>query len=156
METDVLNGLRLKTSRKITEIILHCTASKEGVDWKTESIRKFHKSKGWRDIGYNFVIELDGSIHTGRNLDWSGAHTVGHNANSIGIVYVGGVDKNNKPKDTRTYQQKNSLYLLVRELLKIYPNATVSGHYKWQNKACPSFNVEDWLDEYNLSDHKVK
>lgn len=89
-------------------------------------------------------------------MDWTGAHTVGHNANSIGIVYVGGVDKNNKPKDTRTYQQKNSLYLLVRELLKIYPNATVSGHYKWQNKACPSFNVEDWLDEYNLSDHKVK
>ena len=65
----------------------------EGRDVKTSEIKRWHvEDNGWRDIGYHFVIELDGSIHKGRAVGTSGAHIVGENHN-IGICYVGGMDK---------------------------------------------------------------
>lgn len=137
-----------KSTRKITEIILHCSASREGDNWSVEGVRKYHKSLGWVDIGYNYYIELDGSVKDGRNVNISGAHTVGHNANSIGICYCGGVDRNLKPKDTRTDAQKESLYALVNDLLILYPNATIHCHNEYANKACPSFKIDQFKNEF--------
>ena len=82
--------------RKIDKIIIHCSATKEGRDISTETIRSWHvKGRGWRDIGYHLVIELDGSLKVGRPLHKIGAHTLGENEHSIGICYVGGVDSDN-------------------------------------------------------------
>lgn len=128
-----------KSSRKITELIVHCTATPEGKDYTVEDIRRWHKAKGWSDIGYHYVIYRDGSIHAGRNVNIGGAHCVGHNTYSIGIVYVGGVDKYNHPKDTRTPQQKASLITLLTQLKRMYPKATIHGHYEFSSKACPCF-----------------
>ena len=95
--------LNLSTKRKITELIVHCTASREGVNQTVAAIRKYHvNQRGWSDIGYHFVVYLDGTVHAGRPLDKIGAHCTGHNSYSIGICYVGGLDKNGKSKDTRT------------------------------------------------------
>lgn len=138
-----------KSSRKITEIILHCTASIEGNDTTVEAIRRYHiNSRGWSDIGYHYVIYLDGSIHEGRNVHQSGAHCQGHNSNSIGVCYVGGLDKNMKPKDTRTEAQKKSLIKLVKALMALYklPASRVYGHYQFANKACPSFKIEPFRE----------
>ena len=80
--------------RKINKLIVHCSATPEGKDIKTETIRDWHVSGNhWKDIGYHYVIELDGSIHKGRDESVIGAHCSGQNANSIGICYIGGVDK---------------------------------------------------------------
>ena len=132
--------------RKIDQIIWHCSASPEGVDLKTEAIRGMHKNQnGWSDIGYHFVIEIDGSVHKGRSLLRPGAHVSGMNRNSIGVCYGGGVNKNMNPKDTRTSEQKQALYDLTERLLADYPNATVHGHNEFAAKACPSFDAqEDW------------
>lgn len=129
--------------RNITKIILHCSATPEGRDVKMETIRDWHvKDNKWRDIGYHYVIELDGGVRTGRRLTLAGAHTVGHNINSIGICYVGGMTKDmKKAKDTRTEAQKESMRVLVAEMKKKYPLATVHGHNEFANKACPSFDV---------------
>jgi N-acetylmuramoyl-L-alanine amidase len=65
------------------------------------------------------------------------------NKSSIGICYIGGLEKDGKtPKDTRTPQQKESLLLLIKTLNKIYPEATLHGHNEFSNKACPSFDVQ--------------
>lgn len=131
--------------RHINQIIWHCAATKEGVDVSMETIRAWHKRQGWRDIGYHYVIELDGAVKEGRPLKLQGSHAKGHNRNSIGICYVGGVDKNMKPKDTRTPEQKAALYKLTEELLGQFPGATVHGHNEFAAKACPSFDVQkDW------------
>lgn len=133
--------------RKITKIIWHCSATREGQDVSTEAIRRMHKTeRGWSDIGYHFVIELDGVAHTGRDLERPGAHTQGHNEESIGICYVGGVERDGKtPKDTRTPEQRAELYRLTEELLERFPVATVHGHREFAAKACPSFDVQkDW------------
>ena len=145
------NDLRLKKSRrKIKEIILHCSATKEGQDVSVEQIRNYHvNSRGWRDIGYHYVITLDGKIHAGRNVDINGAHCTGHNVQSIGVCYIGGVDKKGKAKDTRTEAQKASLISLVRKLLQLYnlPTTKVFGHYQFAKKACPSFKIEPFRAE---------
>lgn len=139
-----------KSKRTITEIIVHCTATPEGKDYTVDDIRKWHTAKppqgrGWSDIGYHYVIDRKGHILPGRDVDTIGAHCDGHNAHSIGVVYIGGVSAlNGKPKDTRTLAQKASLIRCLTELKSLYPNARIVGHrdYDQHGKTCPSFDAK--------------
>lgn len=131
-----------KSRRRINEIIVHCTATPEGRDYTVADIRQIHKAQGWVDIGYHYLIYRDGSIHEGRNVDMVGAHCQGHNAQSIGVCYVGGVARDGKtPKDTRTAAQKDALIHLLMQLVCLYPDATIRGHRDFAAKACPSFDA---------------
>ncbi len=131
-----------KSRRRINEIIVHCTATPEGRDYTVADIRQMHKAQGWVDIGYHYLIYRDGSIHEGRNVDMVGAHCQGHNAQSIGVCYVGGVARDGKtPKDTRTQAQKDALVHLLMQLVCLYPDATIRGHRDFAAKACPSFDA---------------
>lgn len=136
--------------RRIDEIIIHCTATVEGQDFKAKDIDKWHRQKGWKCIGYHYVVDLDGTIEKGREESAIGAHCKGHNNHSIGIVYVGGLNKNEKPEDTRTQKQKEALWSLLRELLCKYPNASIHGHNEFAKKDCPCFNVQKEYDLINL------
>jgi N-acetylmuramoyl-L-alanine amidase len=130
--------------RAIDKIIIHCSATPEGRDVSTETIRQWHTAKGWSDIGYHYVIELDGSVNMGRDIDRIGAHTRGENTGSIGICYVGGMDSNMKhPKDTRTAKQKEAIKCLISDLKSTYGALTIHGHNEFASKACPSFNVKN-------------
>lgn len=132
--------------RKITEIILHCSATPDGKDFTVEQIRDWHvNGNGWQDIGYHFVIYRDGSVHVGRPLALAGAHCKGHNAFSIGICYIGGCAADGKtPKDTRTPAQRKAMHELVAYLQESFPGATVHCHNEFANKACPSFKLCDF------------
>ena len=133
--------------RKITKIIIHCAATPKGKDFTVQQIDQWHRQRGFRCIGYHFVIYRDGSIHKGRPIEQVGAHTSGHNANSIGICYIGGCTSDGKtPKDTRTGAQRVALVKLVAELRSQFPTASVHGHNEFANKACPSFNVQNEPD----------
>ena len=137
--------------RKINEIILHCSATAEGKNYHASDIDKWHKAKGWKGIGYHYVIDLDGTVEPGRPLNEIGAHTTGHNSYSIGICYIGGCAKDGRtPKDTRTPEQKLAMYQLLYDLLNTYPKAEVSCHNQWAAKACPSFNIDQLQREYHL------
>lgn len=129
--------------RELKEIILHCTATKEGQDYSVEQVRKWHLDRGFNDIGYHFLIRLDGTVEAGRPLETVGAHCKGHNANSIGIAYVGGLDKNGRPKDTRTLPQKEAMRRLVYDLKQYFPRLEVHGHNEYSTKACPCFSVSE-------------
>lgn len=131
--------------RKITEIIIHCSATAEGRSYTIKDIEQWHLQRGFQMIGYHYVINLDGSISKGRPLSMAGAHCQGHNANSIGICYVGGLDRDGKPKDTRTAAQKASLRFLIQDLQTQYPGLTVHGHNDYAAKECPCFKVPDEL-----------
>lgn len=128
--------------RKINEIIVHCTATAEGKDFKAADIDRWHKEKGWNGIGYHHVVDLDGTVEPGRPESRVGAHCLRHNTNSIGVVYVGGLASDGKtPKDTRTLQQKVALVKLLTELKHRYPSATIHGHQDFAAKACPCFDA---------------
>lgn len=129
--------------RTINEIIIHCTATPAGRAVTVADIRRWHRARGFADIGYHYVIALDGAVHAGRPLSVAGAHCLGHNAHSIGVCYVGGLDDEGHPADTRTEQQQRALRELVRELRQRYPAATVHGHNEFARKACPCFDVRE-------------
>lgn len=136
--------------RTINKIIIHCSATPEGREVTVDDIRRWHLQRGFKDIGYHYVIYLDGSVHEGRKIESAGAHCNGQNSNSIGVCYVGGCDKAMKPKDTRTAAQEASLVKLVKSLKARYPGATVHGHNEFSAKACPSFDVQKWRKEVGL------
>lgn len=130
------------TSRNIKEIIVHCTATPDGRGYTVEDITRWHIERGFATIGYHYVVYRDGSIHEGRDIDIAGAHCTGHNTCSIGVCYVGGMDKTNRyPCDTRTDAQKASLVKLLTDLRKFYPDAKIHGHRDFAAKACPSFDA---------------
>ena len=139
--------------REINEIVLHCSATIEGKDYTVSDIRNWHLGRGYKDIGYHYVIYRDGTINIGRSINIAGAHTSGHNANSIGICYIGGVAKDEKtPKDTRTPEQRFALLRLVKCMMKHFeiPIEKVKGHYEYAAKACPSFNMEEFKKDLLL------
>ena len=130
------------------EIILHCSATVEGKDFTAADIDRWHKEKGYKKIGYHFVIDLDGTIETGRQLNEVGAHCKGHN-DSIGICYIGGLSKDGKAKDTRTIEQKESLYRLVYDLMgDDMTLEQIHCHNEFANKDCPCFNIIEFRKEY--------
>lgn len=128
--------------RDINKIILHCTATPEGRDVSVDTIRQWHLDRGWSDIGYHYIIYLDGTIKEGRPVERQGAHVRGYNKNSIGIAYVGGCDANMSPKDTRTNAQKIAIWDLITELMNRHINSNLHGHNEFSSKACPSFDVQ--------------
>ena len=130
--------------RLVKEIIVHCSATREEQQVSVDTIRDWHLAKGWNDIGYHFYIDLDGTINKGRDIDKIGAHCKGHNRNSIGICYCGGVESDGKtPKDTRTQEQKDSLLNVLKTLKAMYPEAVIYSHSEFATKACPSFDATE-------------
>lgn len=132
-----------RSIRNINRIIVHCTATPEGRAETIQSIRNMHLANGWSDIGYHYLIGLNGERWNGRNVNLVGAHCNGYNANSIGVCYVGGVDKNLKAKDTRTQKQKDALISILKDLRRLYPKAKICGHRDLDKhgKLCPSFDA---------------
>lgn len=132
--------------RTINMIVIHCSATPKGAPATVESMRRYHvNTLGWKDIGYHYVIYIDGSVHNGRPIEQAGAHAAGYNTHSIGICYVGGVDRNGNCKDTRTEEQKKTLINLIKELKAKFPTIDrVLGHYQLPNvkKCCPCFDAK--------------
>ena len=133
--------------RKIKEIIIHCSASPNGRDDRAEDVHRWHLERGWDGIGYHYVIEISGNLASGRPLYWAGAHARGHNANSIGICLIG-TDEFNSKQIARLRETINNLKMF-------YPDSKVIGHNEVSEKACPNFNVKQWLkDEFKQEDAK--
>ena len=158
--------------RFVNLIVIHCSATPEGRDVTAADIDRMHRTRKppFAQIGYHFVVRIGGLVERGRDPALPGAHVSGHNAHSIGICYVGGVDKAGKVKDTRTDAQKAGLEALLRDQLKLYPDAKVCGHrdlspdlnkdgkispFEWI-KGCPSFDVSTWLHSIGLGAHALR
>ena len=138
-------------------IIIHCSATRAGQDFTATDIDRWHRQRGFRSIGYHFVIRLDGTIEPGRDVALDGAHCTGWNHRSIGICYIGGLDRNGRPADTRTEAQREALVRLVEDLRLVFPSLKqVIGHRDISPdlngdgiispdeyiKSCPCFDVK--------------
>ncbi len=166
-------------SLPILKIVIHCSASRNGKSLKTtdkssaQVIDKWHKERGYKrsnaavknynshlkHIGYHFVIDIDGSVETGRQVGEIGAHVKGHNSNSVGICLIGGITADKKNHGEYTEAQWQALHKLLRELEAKHPKAKIYGHrdlspdadkdgkvekHEWL-KDCPCFDVWTWL-----------
>ena len=130
--------------RAINRIIIHCAATKPGMDIGVKEITEWHLARNFSSCGYHWVIRRSGEIERGRSEHIAGAHVAGANADSIGICVVGGIDDAGKPDANFTRHQWAALESLVSQLVAQCPDAQVSGHRDWSSKACPSFNARAW------------
>lgn len=133
--------------REIDEIILHCTATPPGREVDIAEVRRWHtQGRNWSDVGYHYLIQLDGSLQAGRPLERQGAHVKGRNETTVGICYVGGLDHDGKACDTMTVDQEETFEHLCFALqLVLARPLQVSGHNQYSSKACPGFSVpEKW------------
>lgn len=145
--------------REINEIIIHTFATKQG--WmsgqpfaaKVAEVKKWHLARGFSDVGYHFLVSREGQVIEGRPLRVQGAHTRGHNDNSIGISLEGGFGHTrfDKFEDVYTVKQGRALRKLLAKLSADGP-LTISPHNKYANKECPAFDLGDWLNIYPQPD----
>jgi N-acetylmuramoyl-L-alanine amidase len=138
--------------RQVKKIILHCTATVEGQEFDITDVDRWHKKRGWKSVGYHYLIKQDGTLQVGRSLDEVGSHAKGENSDSIGIVYVGGLDANKEPKDTMTAYQELTLMELIFSLRTVFHWMPVHGHNEYSSKACPSFDVQE---KYKFINEKI-
>ncbi|GMT38534.1 N-acetylmuramoyl-L-alanine amidase [Helicobacter bizzozeronii] len=136
--------------RTINKIIIHCSATEKEKDFCAADIDRWHKEKGWKCVGYHYVIKLDGTLEKGRGVEEIGAHCRGHNKDSIGICYIGGL-VGGRAVDTRTQAQKEALKDLCLVLKKQYPKAEFYGHRDFESgKECPCFDVCTWVQDEGI------
>jgi N-acetyl-anhydromuramyl-L-alanine amidase AmpD len=140
-------GKPATTRRKIDKIILHCSATPPRRDIGVEDIRRWHRARGWTDIGYHYVIRRDGTLETGREEGKIGAHVRGFNHGSLGVCLVGGLSAEAQPLYNFTDAQMVRARALVRDLTSRHAGATVHGHNEFADKACPCFDVKLWAEE---------
>jgi len=135
--------------RSSTEyIVIHCSATKPSMDIGLSEIRNWHvNERGWRDVGYHYVIKRNGEVELGRNIQDTGAHAKGYNAKSIGICLVGGMAEDNSTEDNFTDKQWAALLDLIKQKLTDYPEAKVIGHNEISKKDCPCFDVQKWKED---------
>lgn len=139
--------------RTINKIIIHCSATRPGwmennpTAMKVDEIRRWHvEERGWSDIGYHFLIDTDGTVAPGRPLERSGAHTKGHNNDSIGICLIGGhgASATDRFRDHFSMAQNKALRDLIDELRAEYGDLRVQGHNEFAAKGCPGFRANWW------------
>jgi N-acetylmuramoyl-L-alanine amidase len=134
-------------SRPITSIVIHCSAETHGARTRAADIDRWHRQRGFRKIGYHYVIGSDGRVETGRPEAEPGAHVAGHNRDTIGICLVGGLaPRTGVPSGTFAPVQFTALSRLIRDLLTRYPTARVRGHRDFPGvaKDCPCFDAAAW------------
>ncbi|RMD50929.1 N-acetylmuramoyl-L-alanine amidase [Candidatus Parcubacteria bacterium] len=140
--------------RTIKEIIIHCSATRP--DWmkdaplvdKVAEIDRWHRERGFAGIGYHFVIDRDGAVAKGRDINKVGAHTKGHNKYTVGVCLLGGYESKKTDPFLKNFTraQDSALRELLDDLKKqIKKPVKISGHNQYANKECPGFIVSEWL-----------
>lgn len=150
---------------KMKQLVLHCTATPEGRKVTSADIRTWHTNpvskggRGWKQVGYTDMIHLDGRVerlvenNEDMNVDpWEVTNgATGHNSVSRHVVYVGGVARDGKtPKDTRTPAQLKAMEAYVKDFHRRFPSVRIIGHNELAAKACPSFDVQKWLQSIGI------
>lgn len=144
--------------KAIRYLVVHSAATPPDRDIGVKEIRAMHLQRGFRDIGYHYVIRRDGRVEKGRPDNVAGAHVSGFNSISLGVCLVGGVDAKGRPEENYTPAQYAALARLLRQLQASHPAARILGHRdlspdkngdgkvtpnEWL-KACPCFDVRTW------------
>ncbi|MCL2387968.1 MAG: peptidoglycan recognition protein family protein [Defluviitaleaceae bacterium] len=127
----------LANRARTTGIVLHHYAhpAREGQTLATpQDVHRWHLARGWAGIGYNFVVDQDGTIWNGRGMEAGGAHVTGHNSSTVGIGCQGNFDSvHTKMSDA----QYNALVWLLKHIRERYGEIPFKGHRHFAQTACP-------------------
>jgi len=123
-----------------TGFVVHYSAANK--DQTVRSIQNFHMdSNGWRDIGYNWLVTVDGRVWEGRQHTWDaiGAHVQDHNTENIGCCMIGtDADVTDEAKRSIRWLYDEACRLAGRTLAKRY-------HSQYASTSCPGNNLRAWV-----------
>ncbi|WP_408956247.1 N-acetylmuramoyl-L-alanine amidase [Natroniella sp. ANB-PHB2] len=102
-------------------IVVHHSASP---DVSANEIDRWHREKGWKGVGYHFVIRANGDIEPARNFESAGAHARGRNQNYIGICLAGDFTKH-----PPTPEQISSLIHLTKGIKSRWSAEKIEKHH---------------------------
>jgi hypothetical protein len=115
------------------------------------------QSRGWCDIGYNFLVDRYGNIFEGRRggMRWPvrGAHAGDYNTDSTGISLMGDFEEASPSRRMRTALVRLIAWRMGTAYQGAYGKAfihdrwfkRISGHRDAMATACPGAHVYDWL-----------
>ena len=141
------NFILMELRKETQYLIIHCAATKPSMDIGLTEIRKWHLDRGWRDVGYHYIIRRNGEVELGRRIDDMGAHASGYNHKSIGACLIGGMADDNSAEDNFTDRQWTALLDLVKQIQVEYNDINIIGHNEVSKKECPSFDVQKWKED---------
>ena len=112
-------------------------------------MEKWHKAKGWSQIGYTRVIDNVGTVYDGRRRQVTQAHAKGYNRNGIGLCVTG---DNTVSGREWTPTQHTQLYDELIYWVRLFPFARVAGHrdLKGAQTLCPGIEMQEWLEHRDL------
>lgn len=140
----------------VHEIVVHCSDTRpewmasEGLAAQVAEIRRWHmQDRGWKDIGYHWIVGRDGKILPGRAENVVGAGVEGHNSGVIHAVLIGGHQSSEHDRFAQhfTSAQSVSMRQLMQGISMRTQITRIAGHNDYAAKACPGFNVSTWLKE---------
>jgi N-acetylmuramoyl-L-alanine amidase len=146
--TELINLInKVRITRRVNRLVFHCTATSQ-IATVSAIQRYWRETLKWRNPGYHIIVKADGSWTQLADFNSISNGVAGINANSIHISYIGGVDARGRAVDNRTEKQKEVFETVYRMFREKMPAPTFHGHYEFSNKACPSFNVKNWIDSF--------
>jgi len=131
----------------VTHLVLHYSATYSDQNLDIRDIDRMHRARGFKKVGYHYVIKRNGMIERGRKETEIGAHVKGQNTGKIGICLIGGLERSSGPNvgvDNRTEAQKTAAASLIRDLLTRHPGAKVLGHRDLAATLCPAYDAAAW------------
>ena len=128
-------------------LVVHCSASRCNRPFTVERLIETGRQR-FGQPSYHYYVRRNGYVVPILSESVQGVHAVGYNHCSIAVCYEGGLDENGKAADTRTELQKASLYELLKQLRRDYPQARIIGHRELPNvrKDCPCFSTSEYAD----------
>jgi N-acetylmuramoyl-L-alanine amidase len=131
-------------TRKVTRLVFHCTATHQTATVEA-IVRHWREKRGWTNPGYHIIVRPDGSWTQLQDFNKITNGVAGINSTSLHVSYIGGINKNGKAFDNRTDAQNEIFEAVYYTFRNKIPKLTFHGHYEFSNKACPSYNVENWI-----------
>ena len=154
-----MNGLRMSRRKETNYIVIHSTHTKPNANISIRTVDEWHRKRGMLKVGYHFFIRREGLIEVGRGVNDIGAHTKEHDLDSVSVCLAGGLNTRGIVAPDYAKEQLETLFVLVKTLKHMYPDAKVVGHRDLSKTDCPSFDVKDWWianeDNAGLLKYKV-
>ena len=121
-----------------TLVVHHSAIYKADGRATLQEIQRLHRQdRGWADVGYHFMLDVDGAIYAGRDLGARGAHTLGRNTGSAGVCLLGDF-RFSAPLPA----QWEALIALARWLIAELELTHLAGHSQFnENTVCPGARV---------------
>ena len=125
---------------RVSMLVLHHTTGTYAGPQTVRNIQAFHQgpTRGWADVGYNFLVAPDGTIFEGRGWGLVGAHARDRNSVSVGVAFIG------DGRREVPVEAQRSIVWLAEEADRRFGRLRRVGHRDVGSTICPGDALHSW------------